>query len=545
MGSSLPVTVFSGALGNSLGTEVRTGKVRTMSRTHVSIAIAALCAVSSAQFSDSVTPVNSSLKKGFDSITTADGKTFLGYLAGPECEGRGTGQPGFEKAANYVAAHFKKLGLKSVMPDGSYFQYNDFWRVGVDTKTLAISTDKFKVPTKDIGVSQSGTVDLTSDAVFLHVNGAPQALSAEVEAMVKDKVVVLLNDATRRGFERTLTTAGAKAIVVITDKVQMPSWQGRPSEPSVVNPPVGRLSMTYATASKLFPSDKETLKIRAEKDSVKGARLTGSLTLGATQAVEKIKVMNVVGLLEGSDPTLKSEYIGIGSHLDHLGRVGDTVYWGADDDGSGTTAVMQVAKALATNPIKPKRSVLFMAFYGEEMGLLGSRFLSDNCPLPIENMVAEIQLDMVGRDSYGAQNGDQRRIDKVEENRDTMRLVGSKRISTTLDSIIQEENAAVGFKFKYDGEDVYTRSDHFNFARKGIPIAFFFCGFTPDYHAPTDTVEKINFDKIANTAKLVYLTAHRLGAFEGRLPKNVTPAGGTGGTQSASDDHKGHDHDGN
>ncbi|HLO99684.1 MAG TPA: M28 family peptidase, partial [Fimbriimonas sp.] len=191
--------------------------------------------------------------------------------------------------------------------------------------------------------------------------------------------------------------------------------------------------------------------------------------------------------------------------------------------------------------IKPKRSVLFMAFYGEEMGLLGSRYLSDNSPVPLDNMIAEIQLDMVGRDSYGAQNGDPKRIDKVEENRDTMRLVGSKRISPMLDTIIQQENAAVGFKFKYDAEDVYTRSDHFNFARKGIPIAFFFCGFTPDYHQPTDTVEKINFDKIANTSKLVYLTVHKLGSYPGRLPKDVNPSGGSG---EATKDHTGHNHDG-
>ena len=141
-------------------------------------------------------------------------------------------------------------------------------------------------------------------------------------------------------------------------------------------------------------------------------------------------------------------------------------------------------------------------------------------------MIAELQMDMVGRNSFGAQNGDQKRIDKEEENRDTIRLVGSKRISTALDKIILDQNESIGWKFKYDAEDVYTRSDHYNFARLGIPIAFFFTGFHPDYHQPTDTVDKINFDKIANTAKLVYLTIHQLGDYKGMLPHDVSQGNG-------------------
>ena len=140
-------------------------------------------------------------------------------------------------------------------------------------------------------------------------------------------------------------------------------------------------------------------------------------------------------------------------------------------------------------------------------------------------MIAELQMDMIGRDSDGAQNGDPNRMDKASENTDTIRLVGSKRISTRLDDIIQEMNGSIGFRFKYDAEDVYTRSDHYNFARKGIPIAFFFSGFHADYHQPTDTIEKINYDKITNTAKLAYLTIHKLGQEAGPLPK-IQKSGG-------------------
>jgi Zn-dependent M28 family amino/carboxypeptidase len=210
----------------------------------------------------------------------------------------------------------------------------------------------------------------------------------------------------------------------------------------------------------------------------------------------------------------------VGSHLDHLGTDGNTIWYGADDDGSGSTAVLAIAKAFSSNPIRPKRSVLFMTFCGEEMGLLGSAYYVQNPIIPLEKTQCLMQMDMVGRDSFGAQNGDQKRIDKLEENHNTMRLVGSKRISQEYDDIIQEVNQHVGFVFKYDAEDVYTRSDHYNFARNGVPIAFQFCGFTPDYHQPTDTVDKINFDKIANAAKLCYLTLMKVGNMDGKLKRN-------------------------
>jgi Zn-dependent M28 family amino/carboxypeptidase len=139
-------------------------------------------------------------------------------------------------------------------------------------------------------------------------------------------------------------------------------------------------------------------------------------------------------------------------------------------------------------------------------------------------MVAELQMDMVGRDSDGVQNGDPKRVDKKEENIDTMRLVGSKRISTDLHNAVLENNKYIGFKFKWDAEDVYTRSDHYNFAKHGIPIAFLFDGFHPDYHQPTDTVDKINWVKLTNAAKLYYLVGLDL-ANRANRPRKDVPQG--------------------
>lgn len=475
----------------------------------------ATAALSLAQFQSGLPSIPTDIKKGFDSINPNDGRDFLGYLAGPECEGRGTGQPGFEKAANYMAAQFKKFGVKSVMPDGSYFQYNDFWRVRTDPASLKVSINGKPVNAKEIGVASAGGVNVSGDAVVLVIGKEviDDAFDEDLSNRIADKVVFVVADRIPRALRSRLIRA--KSTVQVVPSVSAPLWTGRASAPGTAGS-FGRLSVTQSGLEAALNT-----KIYRPKTIPYTVTSIGTAEMAATVQSEKIKIMNVVGKIEGSDPVLKDEYIGVGAHLDHLGNVNGTVYWGADDDGSGSTGVLQVAKALGTNPIKPKRSVLLMAFYGEEMGLLGSAFLANNPPIKLENMVAELQMDMIGRDSYGAQNGDSRRIDKVEENRDTMRLVGSKRISTVLDDMLQESNKHIGFKFKYDAEDVYTRSDHYNFASKGIPIAFFFCGFTPDYHQPTDTIEKINFDKIANTAKLVYLTVFKVADHPGRLPKNA------------------------
>jgi len=264
-----------------------------------------------------------------------------------------------------------------------------------------------------------------------------------------------------------------------------------------------------AHAAAFLVANLEMLEANTAPDKVTSVTLShGTVRLTAKVESTTVQVPNVVALLPGSDPSLKDEYIGIGGHLDHLGKRGTVVYPGADDDGSGTTAVLSIAHAMSLNPKKPKRSILFMTFCGEELGLIGSSYLVNHPMVPLNKMVAELQMDMVARDSYGAQNGDQNRMDVEKDNVDTMRLVGSKRISTDLDKAIQEANKYIGFKFKYDAEDVYTRSDHYNFASHGIPIAFLFDGFTPDYHQPGDTVDKIDWLKLTNTAKLYYLTAY-------------------------------------
>ncbi len=226
---------------------------------------------------------------------------------------------------------------------------------------------------------------------------------------------------------------------------------------------------------------------------------------------------NVVGIVPGTDPKLRDTYVAYGAHYDHTGyREGgpaaaggrcpaapnDFINNGADDDGSGTVAIMAIARAFATGP-KPKRSVLFVWHAGEESGLLGSRYNADYPAVPIDKISAQLNMDMVGRN---------RNDDPKEAN--TVYVVGSDRISTELHNINEDANASLSkpMTMNYemndptDTESIYTRSDHYSYASKGIPIVFYFTGLHPDYHCPTDSVDKIIFDKIARVAQLAYST---------------------------------------
>lgn len=468
-------------------------------------------------------PAPSEFRVGFDSITQSEARRYLTFLA-TQCEGRGTGQPGYQLAADYVAARFKEIGLRPVGDDGTYFQNATFFR----SRTAPGSTEvrlgnKLSLDDRDVQLDTSGSVNLAGSIVLVRANG-PAARLQDPE-LLNGKFVILEARDVSRQFRNDVYLSGGVGYLELVKTLPSPTWDVSQTEPTEGGFTNADGYITFAGARRLLdasaPNGGRYLDAPIAPGSAMEREYLTRIHIRSKWHVEPVKVPNVVGLLEGADPTLRGEYVGVGAHLDHLGKHGDVVFPGADDDGSGDAALLCIAKAFATNPEKPRRSILFMAFFGEEMGLLGSTFLTAHPPLPLESMVAELQMDMVARDSYGIQNRDPSRVDKREENLDTIRLVGSKRISTELDRIVQEENRYVGFRFKYDSEDVYTRSDHFNFARRGIPIAFLFDGFTPDYHQPTDTVDKIDFLKLTNAAKLYYLTAMDVADLDHRLAHDV------------------------
>jgi hypothetical protein len=269
---------------------------------------------------------------------------------------------------------------------------------------------------------------------------------------------------------------------------------------------------------------------------------------------------NVVGIVEGSDPRLKDTYVLFGAHYDHIGytantagagrggfggggaggaggcvgqtrdtpRPGDVINNGADDDGSGTVGVMAVARAFALGP-KPKRSLMFVWHSGEESGLYGSRYMADYPVVPLDKVAAQLNIDMIGRN----------RCDDPSES-NTVYLVGSDRISTELHNVNEDTNKALPapleLDYEYndpaDPESIYTRSDHYSYASKGIPIIFYTTGLHRDYHYVTDEVSKIEFPKMAHIAQLVYetgLNVANLDHFPARDNKGPRMGKGEGG----------------
>jgi len=231
---------------------------------------------------------------------------------------------------------------------------------------------------------------------------------------------------------------------------------------------------------------------------------------------------NVLAYFEGADPELNHEAIVLMAHYDHAGvgrpdASGDMIYNGADDNGSGTVSLMAIANALyhaKEAGFKPRRSILFLHVSAEEVGLLGSRYYSDHPVIPIENTVASFNADMIGRsDPENIRSGDT----------DYVYLIGGEIISSGLDSlVVAANNESVNMRLdrKYndlaDPNQFYRRSDHWNFGRLGVPFVFFFTGVHEDYHQPSDTVDKIEFDKYTRVVQLIYASTIKTANYDGR-----------------------------
>ena len=259
-----------------------------------------------------------------------------------------------------------------------------------------------------------------------------------------------------------------------------------------------------------------------QKFKVKTVKRYGRWKWDKNSVIEKmlnnnyIRGENIIGFIEGSD--LKDEIIIITAHYDHLGVKDTLIYNGADDNGSGTVAIMEIAQAFMLAKKEgngPRRSVLIMPVSGEEKGLLGSKYYTDNPVYPLENTVANLNVDMIGR------------IDDYHDNPDYIYLIGSDRLSTELHQISEEVNDKyinLELDYKYNDKDdpnrYYYRSDHYNFAKNNIPVIFYFNGVHADYHKASDTIEKIHFPKIEKISRYIFLTAWELVNRDKRLKLN-------------------------
>jgi hypothetical protein len=475
-------------------------------------------------------------RAGAAAVDVAQCQQWLGTLAAPKFEGRGTGQPGYQLAADFVAEHFRRLGLEARGEDGSYFQRVPWAATKVDAAKTFVefrgpAEQVVRIPAERLAGSASVATAVTGDVLLLVVEPPEEAPARSataptipgLDAVDADgKVVVAFvrtgGDArtlamTRFALLQGLQGKNAAAVLFAQSDAVTGGLRGRRGATRSTNPAAAGARRAPLDAT--FGGADLTALLQAagqQPGVLQGETLATPLPLRAQVEVvideTAAPAMNVWAVLPGSDPTLAQEYVVVGSHLDHLGKRGDTIYPGADDDASGTTGVLAVAQMFARNPQRPARSVLFVCFAGEESGLVGSRYFVDHSPVPLAAIVGELQMDMIGRDEE--QNAEGNKGEQAADNRNSLHLVGSEKLAPALHAICLAANERARFDLEYDEERMFGRSDHANFAQKGVPVAFFFTGLHRDYHQPTDTPDRIHYEKLLRVARYVYDIAFEL-----------------------------------
>ncbi len=448
-------------------------------------------------------------------ITKDDLHDYLSILASDALEGRETGKRGQKMAATFIASHFQELGLQGPVKGGDHSGH--FQKVVLYTSkpgNIYMKTKKAKMNNfEDVVYYGQGDTQGEKATELVFVGAGTEEDFKNVD--VKGKAVLAVVDGTRawRGPSQLAKENGAALFLVVNTKTdeeftgladQLKHYLsgGRLSvkKPEVSNAG-GVFFVKPSMAASLFKKGTEELmKAVADPSSIKKANVSYNISM----SVDEMYTENVLGYLEGSD--LKDELVVLTAHYDHVGVDGKEVYNGADDDGSGTSAVMEIAEAFVEAKKAgngPRRSMLFMLVTGEEKGLLGSEYYAENPIFPLENTIVDLNIDMIGR------------IDpEHKENPNYVYLVGSDRLSTELHEISEKVNETYtqfDLDYTYNDENhpdrIYYRSDHWNFAKNNVPIIFYFNGVHEDYHQPSDTIDKIEFDLMTKRTKLVFHTA--------------------------------------
>ena len=459
------------------------------------------CRISVAQYAGAQ-PVPGEWKTGFDSINGTQAKEWLSEIAGPQMKGRGTGQSGYSKAAKFVAGKLDEFGIEPKGDSGTYFQNLPMTRRVPMIEQCRILGRGFQVPgSGNLGFERyTDRGQVVGEAVLLVFGRDSKNLPAELS--LRDKLVFYVADESGATsapvtIAKKRPAAAIRIIDAVPESISQLVQYGRATRSTSVSGTIRR-EAAEAMFGRLGVKP-EVMKARADGRTFIQPT-NQSLTIQMRVVEQSTTVPNVVGWLPGSDPNLQHEYIVMGAHLDHLGVKAGFVFPGADDNGSGSTALLSVARAMTVNDVRPKRSVLFMWFAAEEIGLIGSKYYCDHPVLPLQNMISMLNIDMVGRNEESAS-------ERASDNVDSIHLIGSQKGRTQLHQLIQDANRYVGFRFEYDEESIFDRSDQYNFYAKGVPVSFLFGGFHPDYHEPTDTIEKINFQKVISAARLYYAAA--------------------------------------
>ena len=480
-------------------------------------------------------------------------KKQLSIIASAEMEGRETGTEGQRKAAAYIESQFKAIGLTSPASLKGYQQFYPLLKDSLIVKTFKIGNRKFEYGKDFILQPGSGKEDAfkARDIVFAGYGIEDKNYDDYAGKDVKGKVVLIVSgepeangkflvSGTDKRSNWTYSTTrkamvakqkGAVAVLYINT-----GWDSIPAavalnsrKTNLYFPRIGDERLTIATVTpsslkKIF-SEKEAeniLEFAKAKSGLNDVKIDKKIktNLAFKKITTQIDASNVIGYVEGTDK--KDEYVFLTGHYDHLGKRGSVIYYGADDDGSGTVSVIEMAEAFAKAKKEgngPRRTVVFMTVSGEEKGLWGSEYYSEHPVFPLAKTTVDLNTDMVGRLDPNRNYGDSTNY---------VYVIGNDKLSTDLDPIHKDANEIytkleLDYKFNdpKDPERIYFRSDHYNFARKGVPIIFFFDGIHKDYHKPTDTVDKINFDVMEKRVRFIFMAAWEMANREDMLKRDI------------------------
>lgn len=476
-------------------------------------------------------------------ITLESSQKHLSLLASAEFEGRGTGQEGGRKAANYIAEQFKSYGLQPVV-NGSYFQPVSLRRIGYEADDLVIGDNTYQYG-KDFLVQGNNEFEnfLSHEVVFVGYGIQDKKYNDLDHIDIKGKIVLVisedepkdasgnsiisgtsrLSDWSTSRFKRIQELSKLEPALILTASSESAAYIDRmkarlstgqialdltKSGNRTVTQPIPVVTIGEHIADKILSQIGSSVANFKRQANTTHKPQSASVSIAVNTAMgikeEKLNDPNVMGLVEGTD--LKDEVVVVIGHYDHDGIAPDgTIFYGADDNGSGTVAVLELARVFAQakkDGNSPRRSVLFIALAAEEKGLLGSKYYVEHPVLPLESTVACINIDMIGRIDNKHLNG----------NHNYIHVIGATKLSSDLKPIVEAANKSIGMKLDYDYDQpneplrLYYRSDHYNFAQKGIPSLFFFSGLHPHYHTPEDTVDKINFPMMVKREKLIFNT---------------------------------------
>ena len=472
-----------------------------------------------------------------ETITAEDLKTALYVYAGDEFLGRETGEEGQKMAVDFIKKHYIEDGIPAAKKDGNYFQDVPLEVMAVPDVTLSINGKSFTNIDDYVSVTSSkdGTLN-TKDIVYAGFGIDDDKFSNYDGLDVKGKVVLIRSGEPKKADD-SYVISGTKEPSKWSNFRQQFASKKEVAESNGAKAVLFYYPEVYAMAANRYGRSSGRMALAGGADDMMYLIINTDLAKALVSDIEtneksmpvntdmivtyknnskKISSENVAAVIKGSEKP--NEYIVISAHLDHEGVKDGKIYNGADDDGSGTVAVLEIAEAFAKAKKEgngPKRSIVFLNVTGEEKGLLGSRHYTDNDPIfPLANTVANLNIDMIGRTDPK----------REKRNRNYVYLIGSDKLSTELHNISEEMNTKymnIDLDYTFNDENdpnrYYYRSDHYNFAKNNVPVIFYFNGTHDDYHQPGDTPDKIQYDLLENRTRLVFYTAWELANRDARI----------------------------